>query len=55
MASRGRRGNYSPAELETWRRRIAAWRAEREVYLYANNDWEGFSAKNATLLKERLS
>ena len=53
--SRGRRGNYSPAELATWRRRIAAWRAEREVYLYANNDWEGFSAKNATWLKDHLS
>ena len=53
--ARGRRGNYSPAELEIWRRRIAAWRAEREVYLYANNDWEGFSAKNATWLKDHLS
>ena len=49
--ARGRRGNYSPAELETWRRRIAAWRAGREVYVYANNDWEGFSAKNASWLR----
>ena len=38
-----------------WRRRIAAWRAEREVYLYANNDWEGFSAKNALWLRDHLA
>ena len=53
--ARGRRGNYSPSELETWRRRIAAWRARREVFLYADNDQEAFSAKNATWLKDRLS
>jgi uncharacterized protein YecE (DUF72 family) len=53
--ARGRRGNYSIAELETWRRRIAAWRAEHEVFVYANNDWEGFSARNASWLAEHLS
>ena len=53
--ARGRRGNYSAAELEVWRRRIAAWRARREVYVYANNDWEGFSAKNASWLRDHLS
>jgi uncharacterized protein YecE (DUF72 family) len=49
--ARGRRGNYSEAELETWRRRIAAWRARREVFVYLNNDWEGFAPANATLLR----
>ena len=53
--ARGRRGNYSAAELEVWRRRIAAWRARREVYVYANNDWEGFSAKNASWLRDHLT
>lgn len=53
--ARGRRGNYSEAELETWRRRIASWRSKHEVYVYANNDWEGFSARNATWLREHLS
>lgn len=48
--ARGRRGNYSPAELETWRRRIAAWRRDREVFVYLNNDWEGFAPRNALAL-----
>jgi uncharacterized protein YecE (DUF72 family) len=52
--SRGRRGNYSAAELETWKRRIASWRAEAEVYVYCNNDWEGFAFPNASWLRDRL-
>ena len=44
---RGRRGNYSVSELETWKRRVAGWRREREVFLYFNNDWEGFAIQNA--------
>ncbi len=53
--SRGRRGNYSQAELETWKRRIAAWRREAEVWVYANNDWEGFAIRNARWLQQHLS
>lgn len=53
--ARGRRGNYSVTELETWRRRIAAWRRDAEVFIYLNNDWEGFAVKNATWLREHLS
>jgi uncharacterized protein YecE (DUF72 family) len=53
--ARGRRGNYSRAELATWKRRIAAWRGETEVYVYANNDQEAFAARNAAWLRERLS
>jgi len=52
--ARGRRGNYSEAELETWKRRIASWRAEAEVFVYANNDWEAFAVRNATWLRDRL-
>ena len=52
--ARGRRGNYSDAELDEWRRRIAGWRADVEVYCYFNNDWEGFAVKNALWLKRRL-
>jgi uncharacterized protein YecE (DUF72 family) len=52
---RGRRGNYSTAELEAWKRRIAAWRARFEVYAYFNNDWEGLAVDNARWLKEHLS
>jgi uncharacterized protein YecE (DUF72 family) len=52
---RGHGGNYSKAEIDTWRRRIAAWRARAEVYAYFNNDWRGFAVRNARLLDERTS
>jgi uncharacterized protein YecE (DUF72 family) len=50
---RGRRGNYSERELDTWARRIAAWRRRAEVLVYFNNDWEGFAVENALWLKRR--
>jgi uncharacterized protein YecE (DUF72 family) len=53
--SRGRRGNYSDAELDEWAERIAAWRARADVYAYFNNDWEGFAVRNGLALHERLS
>jgi uncharacterized protein YecE (DUF72 family) len=53
--NRGRRGNYSARELDTWRRRIAAWRSTVEVFAYFNNDWEAFAPRNALWLKEHLS
>ena len=53
--SRGRDGNYSPAEIDTWARRIAAWRRTREVYAYFNNDWHGYAPANALALRARLS
>jgi uncharacterized protein YecE (DUF72 family) len=49
--SRGRDGNYSSSELDTWRRRVAAWRSDREVLAYFNNDWRGFAPANARELK----
>jgi uncharacterized protein YecE (DUF72 family) len=52
---RGRRGNYSQSELETWRRRIARWRRHVEVFVYFNNDREGFAVRNALWLKRGLS
>jgi len=51
---RGRRGNYSRSELDTWARRIAGWRRRAEVLVYLNNDWEGFAVENALYLKRRL-
>jgi len=53
--ARGRRGKYSIRELETWKRRIASWRSEIEVFAYFNNDWEGYAVDNARWLKEHLS
>jgi uncharacterized protein YecE (DUF72 family) len=52
---RGRRGNYSKRELETWRDRIAEWRRDVEVFAYFNNDWEAFAPANARWLKEQLT
>jgi uncharacterized protein YecE (DUF72 family) len=53
--SAGRDGNYSDRELETWRRRIAAWRSRRPVFAYLNNDWRGFAPRNAVYLRAGLS
>jgi uncharacterized protein YecE (DUF72 family) len=52
---RGRRGNYSPTEISEWARRIAQWRRETDVYVYFNNDWEGFAPANAIDLRRRLT
>jgi uncharacterized protein YecE (DUF72 family) len=49
--SRGRRGNYSQTELEEWARRIRGWAGSRDVYVYFNNDWEGFAPANARNLR----
>jgi uncharacterized protein YecE (DUF72 family) len=48
--TRGRRGNYSEAELQAWAERIRAWPVE-ESFLYFNNDWEGFAPRNALRLR----
>lgn len=53
--SHGRDGNYSGAELDRWRRRVAAWRSRREVFVYLNNDWRGFAPANAQELRRGLS
>jgi uncharacterized protein YecE (DUF72 family) len=53
--ARGRRGNYSATELEQWARRISGWRRTHEVYVYFNNDWEGFAPANASALRRLLS
>jgi uncharacterized protein YecE (DUF72 family) len=52
---RGRNGNYSESELETWARRIAQWRRHADVYVHFNNDWNAYAVKNGISLKRRLS
>jgi len=52
--SRGRRGNYSESELREWAHRIAELRAEAEVFVYFNNDWEGFAVRNGQRLARLL-
>ncbi len=44
-------GKYQPREIDSWRRRIAAWRAKTEVLAYFNNDWEGYATENAEKLQ----
>jgi uncharacterized protein YecE (DUF72 family) len=51
---RGRRGNYSAAEIAEWAGRIRAWRRRIEVYAYFNNDWEEFAPRNAQALHRAL-
>jgi uncharacterized protein YecE (DUF72 family) len=51
---RGRRGNYSRRELQTWVRRIRQWRRRVEVYAYFNNDWEAFAVRNGLWLADAL-
>jgi uncharacterized protein YecE (DUF72 family) len=51
---RGRGGNYSPSELETWARRLAQWRRRAEVFAYFNNDWNAYAPANARDLARRL-
>ena len=52
---RGHDGKYSSMELAGWRRRIAAWRSRREVFVYLNNDWRGFAPDNAAELMRSFS
>jgi uncharacterized protein YecE (DUF72 family) len=51
---RGRRGNYSPSELEAWAERLDRVRREAEIFAYFNNDWEAFAPRNALRLRELL-
>jgi uncharacterized protein YecE (DUF72 family) len=51
---RGRRGNYSKAELEEWAKRFEEWREDVEVFAYFNNDWEVFAPRNALWMRRRL-
>jgi uncharacterized protein YecE (DUF72 family) len=52
--ARGRRGNYSEAELRDWAERISRVRAEAEVFAYFNNDWEAFAVRNGLRLRQLL-
>jgi uncharacterized protein YecE (DUF72 family) len=52
--SRGRRGNYSESELEEWAKRLHSWRAQAELFVYFNNDWEEFAPRNAARLRRQL-
>ena len=48
------RHDYSHEELAEWARRISQARAKR-VWIYFNNDFDGYAIKNATMLAAILS
>jgi uncharacterized protein YecE (DUF72 family) len=51
---RGRRGNYSPLELDQWAERIRRWSRRAPMLVYFNNDWETFAVRNGLDLRRRL-
>jgi uncharacterized protein YecE (DUF72 family) len=51
---RGAGGSYTERQLERWAEKITAWRRVRDVYVYFNNDWEGFAVHNARRLRAIL-
>jgi len=53
--ARGRRGNYSETELDGIAARLRKLAAGGDLWVYFNNDWEGFAVRNALRLKELLS
>jgi uncharacterized protein YecE (DUF72 family) len=53
--SKGRGGNYSSREIESWARRIRQWRRRVEVLAYYNNDWRGYAVRNARKLGSLLA
>jgi len=54
MGRRGRGGNYSHAELESWASQLRGWSHRRRAYAYFNNDWHAFAPRNACYLKNAL-
>jgi uncharacterized protein YecE (DUF72 family) len=48
-------GSYSPAVLKQWAEQVKSWRDDlKDVYVYFNNDHEGYAVKNALKLREFL-
>jgi uncharacterized protein YecE (DUF72 family) len=46
-------GSYDEARLNKWQARVDEWRSSgKDVYIYFDNDQEGFAAFNAKQLKE---
>ena len=53
--ARGHRGNYSPSELGAWAQELRRLARHAEIFVFFNNDWEGFAVRNAIDLKARLA
>lgn len=49
------RGGFTADELQTWAAQVRALESVgKEVYVYFNNDWEGFAIRDAVALKQLL-
>jgi len=55
QGTRGHNSNYSDRELGEWAQRIEPWAGQGDVYVYFNNDRNGYAPRNARLLKKLLS
>jgi uncharacterized protein YecE (DUF72 family) len=51
---RGKDGNFTPGELRHWAGWIRGQSLRRTVYVYFNNDWQGFAVRNARSLQRML-
>jgi uncharacterized protein YecE (DUF72 family) len=50
------RGGFTAAELRAWAAQVhSLTAASKEVYVYFNNDWEGFAIRDAVALQRLLS
>lgn len=48
-------GGFTDEELVSWAGQVRALRlAEKEVYVYFNNDWGGYAIRDAVRLRELL-
>jgi uncharacterized protein YecE (DUF72 family) len=48
-------GSYPPGALKKWARHIKSWRKDlKAIYVYFNNDFQGYAVKNALKLRELL-
>jgi uncharacterized protein YecE (DUF72 family) len=52
--ARGRHGNYSDTELAEWADRLSEWRRSLDLWVYFNNDWQGYAVRNALRLRREL-
>jgi uncharacterized protein YecE (DUF72 family) len=49
-------GGFLPEEVWEWSKQIRALvAADKEVYIYFNNDWEGFAIRDAIMLEQLLN
>lgn len=48
-------GSYSDKTLDGWANKIQQWKKDHQIYIYFNNDIEGFAPENALKLQELIN